>query len=60
MWGVLEWHSERWKQHEAVYRDNIRPEYVPLIKGSLWFARKNALEVISRNSLVMRIDKELK
>jgi len=39
---------------------HIRPEYVPLIKGPLWFARKNALEIILRNSFVMRIDKELK
>jgi hypothetical protein len=32
-----------------------RPEYVPVIKGALWFVRKNALEVILRNSFVMRI-----
>ena len=32
-----------------------RPEYVPLIKGTVWFVRQNVLEIILRNSFVMRI-----
>ena len=36
-------------------RNVSRPEYVPLIKGPLWFVRKNALEIILHNSFVMRI-----
>jgi hypothetical protein len=32
-----------------------RREYVSLIKGPLWFVLKNVLEIILRNSFLMRI-----
>ena len=34
-----------------------RPEHIPLIKGPMWFVRKNALEIILRNSFVMPFKK---